>query len=242
VDPLSHHGDALVLTRHPPPSKRLWAAEVPRAAWMLATWWQHRPALAAAPAGQGRVIVLPGLFNSDLSTAPMRRYLARLGYRAEGWRLGRNLGVRSVGGEAERLIQRIEAAGEPVVLVGISLGGILARLAAHRRPDLVRGVVTIASPFAGDGRATNVWRAFELFTGERLDDPAVIARSEGIAAPLPVPSAAIWSRSDGLVNGLICHDAHGRAIEVSSGHYLVQLRPTVLVALAEALAGLEGVG
>lgn len=209
---------------------------MPRAFWSLATWWRHRAALAAAPAGDGRrVIVLPGLFNSDLSTVPMRRHLTRLGYRAEGWRLGRNLGVRSVGTEAERLLARIETAGEPVTLIGISLGGILARLAAHRRPDLIQAVVTIAAPYAGDGRATNVWRAFELVTGERLDDPAVIARSEAIAAPLPVPATAIWSRSDGLVNGLICHDADTRSIEVRSGHYLVQMRPEVLVALAAAL-------
>lgn len=222
-----------------PPSKILWAAEVPRALWSVVTWWRYRAALASAPPGDGRrVIVLPGLFNSDLSTAVMRRYLRRLGYRAEGWGLGRNFGVRTVGADAERLFARIEAAGEPVTLVGISLGGILARLAAHRRPDLIREVVTIASPYAGDGRATNVWRAFELVTGERLDDPAVIARSEAIAAPLPVPAVAIWSRSDGLVNGLICHDAHARSVEVRSSHYLVQLRPAVLIALAEALAGL----
>ncbi|WP_375288384.1 alpha/beta hydrolase [Sphingomonas sp.] len=236
MDPLPADGAALVLTRHPPPSKALWAAELPRALWSLATWWRRRAALAAVPAGDGRrVIVLPGMFNSDLSTAVMRRYLNRLGYRAEGWRLGRNLGVRSVGAEADRLLARIEAVGEPVALVGISLGGILARLAAHRRPDLVRGVVTIAAPYAGDGRATNVWRAFELVTGERLTDPAVVARSEAIAAPLPVPCTAIWSRSDGLVNGLICHDPAAKSVEVVSGHYLVQLRPQVLVALAKAL-------
>ncbi len=227
----------MVLTRHPPPSKTLWAAELPRALWSVATWWRHRAALADVPPGDGRaVIVLPGLFNTDRSTFVMRRYLTRLGYRAEGWGLGRNLGVRTVGADAGALMARIERAGEPVTLVGISLGGILARHVAHSRPGLVRGVVTIASPFAGDGRATNVWRAFEIATGERLADPAVIARSEKIAAPLPVPATAIWSASDGLVSGVICRDDHGAAVEVNSSHYLVQMRPEVLIALARALA------
>lgn len=184
-------------------------------------------------------MLLPGLFNSDRSNAVMRGFLNRIGYRTVGWGLGRNLGVRSVGPEAERLIERVAAlAAEagPVTLIGVSLGGIMARLVAHERPDLVREVITVSSPFAGDGRSTNVWRAFQWFTGERLDDPAVIARSERIAGDLPVPSTAIWSRSDGLVAGQICHDDHCRAIEVRSSHLGVQLKPEVLLAIAAVLA------
>ncbi len=226
--------------RHLPPSKALWAAEVPRAAWMLATWWRHRALLDGAPRGDGRpVLLLPGLFNTDRSNAVLRRYLSRIGYRAEGWGFGRNLGIRSVGPDAERLVARVEALAAqagPVTLIGVSLGGIIARLVAHQRPNLVREVITVASPYAGDGRATNVWRAFERATGERLDDPAVIARSARIAAPLPVPATAIWSRSDGLVQGLICRDDACRAIEVESSHLGVQLRPQVLRAIADTLA------
>lgn len=222
------------------PSKALWAAELPRAAWTVATWWRHRDALAAAPRGDGRAIMLlPGLFNSDRSNFVLRRFLNGRGYRAEGWGLGRNLGARTVGADGERLIVAVEAlharAG-PVTLIGVSLGGIVARLVAHRRPELVREVVTISSPFAGSGKATNVWRAFEWVTGERLDDPDVIARSAAIAAPLPVPATAIWSRSDGLVNGAICRDDDGTAVEVRSGHLGVQLKPEVLLAVARVLA------
>ncbi|MDP1027398.1 alpha/beta hydrolase [Sphingomonas sp. KR1UV-12] len=237
MDAVSGDGDAVAVAA---PSKALWAAEVPRAAWMAATWWRHRAALDAAPRGDGRpVLLLPGLFNSDRSNAVMRRYLVRLGYRAEGWGLGRNLGAKTVGGDAERLIARVEQVARmhgPVTLIGVSLGGIMARLVAHERPDLVREVVTVSSPFAGSGRATNVWRAFELFTGERLDDPAVVARSVRIAGPLPVPATAIWSRSDGLVAGTICRDDACRAIEVRSSHLGVQMRPEVLLAIAEVLA------
>jgi pimeloyl-ACP methyl ester carboxylesterase len=222
------------------PSKLLWAAEAPRAAWMVLSWWRHRAALGRAPRGDGRaVMLLPGLFNSDRSNFVMAWYLRRLGYRVEGWGLGRNRGVRSVGTDAERLIAKIKAfgvEGGPVTLVGVSLGGILARLVAHRRPDLVRAVVTVSSPYAGDPRATNVWRAFELFTGERVDDPAVRARSAEIAAPLPVPCTAIWSRSDGLVAGAICRCDHAEAVEVRSGHLGVQLKPEVLLAVARAVA------
>lgn len=222
------------------PSKLLWAAELPRAAWTVASWPRHRAALAAAPRGDGRTIMLlPGLLNTDRSTAVLRRYLARLGYDAHGWGLGRNFGARTIGTDAERLIPRIEAlaAAGPVTLIGVSLGGMIARLVAHRAPALVREVVTISSPFAGPGKATNVWRTFEWATGERLADPAVIGRSALIARPLPVPATAIWSRSDGLVAGAICRDDSVRAIEVSSSHLGVQIKPEVLLAVARVLAG-----
>ena len=222
------------------PSKLLWAAELPRAAWMVATWWRSRALLAAAAKGDGRaVMLLPGLFNSDRSNFAMRRYLQALGYRTVGWELGRNLGIRTVGPDAARLIKRVEAlAAEqgPVTLVGVSLGGIIARLIALRRPDLVREVITVASPYAGSAKATNVWRAFEWVTGERLDDPAVLARSAELAGALPVPATAIWSRSDGLVAGAICYHDPARAIEVRSSHLGVQLRPEVLRAIADVLA------
>ncbi|MDB5694509.1 MAG: hypothetical protein JWN21_52 [Sphingomonas bacterium] len=184
-------------------------------------------------------MLLPGLFNSDRSNFVLRGFLRGLGYRVQGWELGRNLGARTVGIEGERLIavvERLYANAGPVTLIGVSLGGVMARLVAHRRPDLVAAVITISSPFAGSGKATNVWRAFEWVTGERLDDPAVIARSEAIAQPLPVPATAIWSRSDGLVAGAICRDESGKALEVRSGHLGVQLKPQVLLAVAGVLA------
>ncbi|WP_294268458.1 alpha/beta fold hydrolase [uncultured Sphingomonas sp.] len=224
----------------PPPSKALWAAELPRALWMGATWWRHRDALAAAPKGDGRtVMVLPGLVNTDRATILLRRYLSAKGYRVHDWGLGRNLGIRSVGPDAGRLIARVEtlASQGSVTLIGISLGGIMARMVAQARPDIVAGVITIASPYAGSPRATNVWRAFERLTGERVDDPAVIARSAAIAGPLPCPSAAIWSRSDGLVAGTICRDDTTPAVEVRSSHLWVQNRPQVLAAVATILAG-----
>lgn len=218
--------------------------EPARAAWNVAELMLAQDQLRAAPKGDGRpVLLLPGLFNSDRSNFVMRGFLEKLGYRAFGWELGRNFGVRVVGPEAERLIERIEAirdeTGEKVTLIGVSLGGIMARLVAHRRPDLVREVITVSSPYAGSPTATNVWLAFELITGEKIADEAVKARSAEAAAPLDIPTTAIWSRSDGLVNGLICRDENCRSIEINSSHMGVQLKPETLLAIADVLAGVE---
>ncbi len=228
---------------HLPPSKLLWAAELPRAAWTVARYGMSRVRADNAPRGDGRAIMLlPGLFNSDRSNFALRQYLCSLGYAADGWGLGRNLGTRTVGEEGERLFDCIRARheehGAPLTLIGVSLGGMMARLAAQRLPEMVREVITISSPFAGDPHATNVWRAFEWVTGDRVNASHVRERGAEIAAPLPVPSTAIWSASDGLVNGLICHtadDPRCRNIEVRSSHIGVQLNPDVLQIVADVL-------
>lgn len=225
-----------------PPASAL-LAEWPRAALSLGSLPFAWKELLAEPRGDGRpVMILPGLVNSDMSNIVMRRYLDALGYRAYPWALGRNFGARAIGAEGERLIERIaqvhEETGQTVTLVGVSLGGIMARIAAHRRADLVREVITVSSPFAGLPTATNVWRVFELVSGQRADDPAVRAMLEEASAPLPVPATAIWSASDGLVNGTICHEPDcetARSIEVDSSHLWVQMKPEVLRAIAQTL-------
>ncbi|MBN2972606.1 alpha/beta fold hydrolase [Roseomonas aeriglobus] len=200
--------------------------------------------LDAGLRGDGRpVMLLPGLFNSDRSNVALRIFLRRIGYDARGWGLGRNFGSRTIGAEAERLLDRVATlaheAGQPVTLIGVSLGGIMARLVAHRRPDLVREVITISSPYAGHPHATRVWRAFELITGERVDDPRVTALAAEIVRPLPVPATAIWSASDGLVAGDACRGGDCADIEVRSGHLGVQLHPEVLIAVARVLEPLR---
>src|ERR1700684_2686322 len=49
------------------------------------------PLLMRAPRGDGHpVLALPGFLASDLSMAPLRRYLGELGYDAQAWQMGRN--------------------------------------------------------------------------------------------------------------------------------------------------------
>jgi len=184
-----------------PPSKLLWAAELPRAAWTVMNRPRHKSLLRGEPAGDGRpVMLLPGLMQGERAFFPLQRFLRDRGYQAHSWGLGRNFGARTTGAQAEQLIERLET-------------------------------------IAGSGKATNVWRFFEWFTGERLDDPAVAARSAEIAAPLSVPNTAIWSQSDGLVAGEICRDKHGRSIEINSSHLGVQIRADVFLAVAGVLEG-----
>ena len=88
------------------------------------------PLLLRAPKGDGHpVLALPGFLASDLSMAPMRRYLKELGYDTHAWNMGRNLGGVASKRDAFRdLLQRIhDTTGRKVSVVGWSLGGIYAR-------------------------------------------------------------------------------------------------------------------
>src|ERR1700724_3200129 len=105
------------------------------------------PLLMRAPRGDGHpVLTLPGFLASDLSMAPMRRYLKELGYDAHAWRMGRNLGglTRVRAALRERLAEIHANTGRKVTVIGWSLGGVYARDLALHAPDMVRYVVTLA--------------------------------------------------------------------------------------------------
>ena len=231
-----------------PPAARLALTEVSRAIFELGTLPLAAPFLAAAPRGDGHpVLVLPGFVTTDLSTAVLRRFLKRLGYEAFAWELGRNLGPRAIGWEGEKLVDRLEAihaqTGKKISLVGWSLGGILARQLSRKRPDLVRQVISLGSPFAGDPRATNVWKAYEYLTGHRLKDPGTQAQlRESHEAP-PVPATAIFSKGDGVVAWQNCLEPETPTtdnIEVNGSHCGLGVNASVLYAVADRLALAEG--
>ncbi|MFN3389938.1 MAG: alpha/beta fold hydrolase, partial [Allosphingosinicella sp.] len=115
-----------------------------------------------------------------------------------GWGMGLNRGVTET--IVDRIAERVAAfgAGEKVILVGWSLGGIYARVVAQERPDLVEKVVTLGSPFSGDRRRNNnVWRLYEMVAGHPVHAPPI---EKDPAVKPPVPTLAIWSRRDGIVS------------------------------------------
>jgi pimeloyl-ACP methyl ester carboxylesterase len=174
-----------------PPSLFLMLAEA-RGLFELNSSLAFAPLLLRAPKGDGHpVLTLPGFLASDLSMAPMRRYLTALGYDAHAWNMGRNLGgVASKRAALSDLVKRIyETTGRKVSIVGWSLGGIYARDLALRCPEMVRSVITLGSPFANDIRATNATRLYEVLSGEGVDDIPEVRRA--IAGDLPVPTTSI---------------------------------------------------
>jgi len=163
-------------------------------------------------------MVIPGFLASDRSTLGLQRALAKAGYRVAGWGLGLNRGARA--DTLERLVEQVErhGRGRKVILVGWSLGGIFAREAAKRRPELVAKVVTLGAPFSGDPRANNAWRLYELIAGHRVDSPPIEVKP---AEKPPVPTLALWSRRDGMVAPACARGGEGesdRQMELDCTH------------------------
>jgi len=203
------------------------------------------PLLMRAPRGDGHpVLALPGFLASDLSMAPMRRYLRELGHDTHAWRMGRNTGgiARMRSGLLDRLREIHATSGRRVSIVGWSLGGVYARDLALRAPEMVRYVVTLASPFASDVRATNATWLYERLSGEIVGgDPQFLAE---ISGDLPVPTSSIYSRADGVVNWRTCRlrpSDTAENIEVHlASHVGIGVNPAALWAIADRLAQAEG--
>ncbi len=161
--------------------------------------------------------MLPGFLATDRTTMELRRAFAAGGFRTHPWSLGLNRGARA--DTLERLERRLLeiGGGEPVLVVGWSLGGLFARELARHRPNLVSAVVTLGSPFSGDVRGNNVWRFYEWVAGHRVDDPPL----PRISDKPPVPTLAFWSRRDGIVAPACARGEPGESdeqIELTCNH------------------------
>ncbi len=177
------------------------------------------------------VVLLPGFGFTPRAMAPIGAYLARLGHRVVDWGLGRN------DGRVPRLLEKLDARtealvreeGEPLVAVGWSLGGYLAREAARDAPRRFRKVITLASPVVGGPRFTAVSGRYAV-KGYDLDE---IERgvAERYAKPLTVPVVALYSKRDGIVAWEACIDRWSprvRHVEVSSTHTGIGVSPESL--------------
>jgi pimeloyl-ACP methyl ester carboxylesterase len=203
------------------------------------------PFLMRAPRGDGHpVLALPGFLASDLSMMPLRRYLSELGYDAHAWGMGRNIGgvAKMRAALRDRLAGIYAASGRKVSVVGWSLGGVYARDLALQAPEMVRSVITLASPFANDTRATNATRLYEMLSGESVGDNPDL--EQAIAGDLPVPASSIYSKSDGIVNWHTCllrPSDTAENIEVHfASHVGIGVNPAALWAVADRLAQAEG--
>ncbi len=129
----------------------------------------------------------------------MLRALAAAEHRPHEWGLGFNFGPteQNFAYLLDRVTTLARIERRPVALVGWSLGGLFAREIAKHRPEAVSRVITMGTPFSGDRRNNNAWRAYELVTGHGVDKPPIPG---DFGVKPPVPTIALWSPRDGIIS------------------------------------------
>lgn len=203
-------------------------------------------------AGLEPVLLVPGFMAGDSTLKGMAAMLRGAGYRTYRAQIHVNVGCTREA--ADRLERRLEAIatrrGRKVSIVGHSLGGMLARGLAARRPDLVDGIVSMGSPILAPGAVHGLlaWDAEMLvrlaragFGGLMSEDCVAgeCARSSFEESQQPlhedVGFTAIYSRRDGIVDWKACVDPAAEAVEVSTSHVGMAFDPLVFDVVREAL-------
>ena len=198
-------------------------------------------------------MLVPGFMAGDASLALMARHLRALGHRTYRSTMHANVGCTREATEAlERRVEAIAVKRDrPVTVVGHSLGGLLARGLAARRPDLVDAIVTLGSPVLAPG-AAHTLLLLDLVLVVRLRRAGLgvlmgadctsgeCARTswDEARAPLPrdVAFTSVFSRRDGIVDWRGCLDPQARTVEVNTSHLGMAFDPVVLDVVALTLA------
>jgi triacylglycerol lipase len=199
------------------------------------------------------VLLIPGFMAGDASLTVMRHWLRRRGHRVATSGMVANVAC------AEKIVTRLERqletlageCGRPVVVIGQSRGGALARALAVRDPDNVAALVMLGSPVR-DGLAVSAPVLRTVRWVARLGDlglPGLFSTScrdgdccEDFRAQLSAPldpaikAVAVHSRSDAIVDWRACLDPHADDVEVDSSHCGMSVHPEVYGVIERVLA------
>jgi triacylglycerol lipase len=198
------------------------------------------------------VLLVPGFLAGDATLKAMSTFLRHQGFRTYRSQIHVNAGCTREA--ADRLERRIETIAirrnRKVTIVGHSLGGMLARGLASRRPDLIEGIVSMGSPVLAPGAIHRVlaWDAEMLarltragFRGLMSSDcfGGECARQSFEESKLPIDPeiafTAIYSKRDGIVDWKACLDPAAQHVEVRTSHVGMAVDPIVMDHVLAAL-------
>ncbi len=167
---------------------------------------------------------------------------------------GMLINVGCAGRELARLETRLAEFDRPVIVIGQSRGGTLARALAAGHPDQVAGLVTLGSPVLDPLAVSpsvlrtvrSVARLGDLgvpgvFSSDCRDGDCCAEFNAGLRAPLDpgMPTLAVYSRSDGIVDWRACLDPDANCVEVDGSHCGMAVNPAVYRELERLLEQTE---
>jgi triacylglycerol lipase len=219
----------------------------------LARLLVDRRFLSVKPAGEALpVLLIPGFMAGDASLTALAAWLRRRGHAVRGSGMLFNVGC--AGRELARLEERLEEFDGPVIVIGQSRGGTLARALAAGHPDQVAGLVTLGSPVLDPlAVSPSVLRTVRsvarlgnfgmpgLFSSDCMDGACCADFNGLIRAPLDpgAPALAVYSRSDGIVDWRACLDPYAECVEVDGSHCGMAVNPAVYAELESVLQRTE---
>lgn len=211
--------------------------------------WRNPPVdLAGLP-----VLVVGGLASSPRVLGPLQEWLERLGARTllAPTQRGVACGERTAAAVGEALVQHVGTTGEQAVIVAHSRGGQFARPVAVRRPELVRGLITLGSPLTRLLSANPLVLLEVLGLGVigSLGIPGLLrfsclwgdccrALRDDLTGSFPteVPFVSVFSRTDEVVPWQTSLDPAARSREVRTTHRGLITSPVAFQVLAQELA------
>jgi esterase/lipase len=223
------------------PSLFLCMTEAGRALTELGIAYPYKKFCKYDDEGDGHpVMIMPGFMSTKFSTGLLREYITKCGYTVFDWGLGRNLGKVEYMDTLLTSIEKIEAKyGQKVTLIGWSLGGVFAREVAKARPDLIRQVITLGSPFQDITQPNNVAWVYNLISGGKRVKDTDLALLNNLHKPAKVPTTAIYTKEDGIVPWQACMETHEdeihQNIQVRGSHCGLGVNTSVLWIIADRL-------
>ncbi len=200
--------------------------EQPRTMVEVHGLWASAPLILPLHTADGHpVLVVTGWCGSNVATVPLRTALRLLGHQVHTpppfamQRTPKQV-VQVLVDKVDELYERYH---DKVSLIGWSVGGAFARMAAFQTPGRVRQVINLAAP---------------------LDGPWYPKDRKYAAGTLPVPSTAVYSRTDGFVEWRRVIQEPGpqvENVEVISSHFGMANNPMTLHLIADRLAQPKGV-
>jgi pimeloyl-ACP methyl ester carboxylesterase len=198
------------------------------------------------------VLLVPGFMAGDTTLKAMSVFLRHQGFRTYRAQIHVNAGcTRQAADKLERRVESIATRRDrKVSIVGHSLGGMIARGLAARRPDLIEGIISLGSPVLAPGAVHRVlaWDAQMLakltragFRGMMSVDcfGGECARLSFEESQEPIdPELAftvIYSKRDGIVDWRACLDPAAEQVEVRTSHCGMAVDPAVMDHVLSAL-------
>lgn len=174
--------------------------------------------LSSTPPILHDVLVIPGMSGGPAWCAPLRSFLTAQGHRVHQPAAAALKGTHgAVASRLEQQVARLAASG-PIAVIGWSAGGVFARQLALAAPDRISRIITLGAPIRG------WWYADRPGTADQ---------------PMPVPTTAIFSRTDPLFSHHVCRQVPApqcEDIEIVSSHLGMATHPVTLHAITDRLA------